>query len=90
MAGNRRRFVTSSGIANLKDCSSLRRLYVHDVNLSGDALPWLSGLKKLEALSLQRTGIDGAILKNLKSPDLVVLNLSGDKYRMRTSIKSRP
>ncbi len=71
--------VTSSGIANLKNCRSLRRLYVHDINLSGDALPWLSDLTKLEALSLQHTGIDGSILKNLKSPDLVVLNLSGDK-----------
>ena len=71
--------VTSSGIANLKNCPSLRRLYVHDVNLGGDVLPWLSELKNLEALSLQRTGINGAVLKNLKSPDLVVLNLSGDK-----------
>jgi len=63
----------------LKNCPSLRRLYVHDVNLGGDVLPWLSELKNLEALSLQRTGINGAVLKNLKSPDLVVLNLSGDK-----------
>jgi Leucine-rich repeat (LRR) protein len=71
--------VTSSGIANLKNCPSLRRLYVHDINLAGDALPWLSELKNLEALSLQRTGIDGAVLKNLKSPSLAVLNLSGNK-----------
>ena len=71
--------VTGSGVANLKNCPLLRRLYVHDVNLSGDALPWLADLKNLEALSLQRTGIDGTVLKNMKSPALVVLNLSGDK-----------
>jgi len=71
--------VSPSGIANLKNCRALRRLYLHDINLSGDALPWLSDLTKLEALSLQHTGVDGSILKNLKSPDLVVLNLSGDK-----------
>ena len=71
--------VTASGIANLKNCPLLRRLYVHDINLAGDALPWLSELKNLEALSLQRTGIDGAVLKSLKSSSLAVLNLCGNK-----------
>jgi Leucine-rich repeat (LRR) protein len=71
--------VTRSGMASLKNCPSLRRLYVHDIDLSGDALEWLASLTNLEALSLQRTGIDGAVLKNLKAPALTVLNLSGDK-----------
>lgn len=70
--------VTSTGIAHLKDCPALRRLYVHDVNLNGDSLQWLANLKNLEALSLQRTRVDGKILKNLKSSGLVVLNLSGN------------
>jgi Leucine-rich repeat (LRR) protein len=71
--------ITRTGIANLKNCPSLRRLYVHDIDLSGDSLAWLSNLKNLEALSLQRTGIDGTVLKNLNAPNLAVLNLSGDK-----------
>jgi internalin A len=71
--------VTAPGIANLKKCPLLRRLYVHDVTIGGDSLPWLSDLKNLEALSLQRTGMDGTALKNLKSPNLAVLNLSGNK-----------
>jgi hypothetical protein len=71
--------VTRSGMASLKNCPSLRRLYVHDIDLGGDALEWLASLTHLEALSLQRTGVDGAVLKNLKAPDLAVLNLSGDK-----------
>jgi internalin A len=71
--------ITPSGIASLKNCPLLKRLYLHDLNLGGDALPWLADLKNLEALSLQRTGIDGAVIKNLKSPALTVLNLSGDK-----------
>jgi Leucine-rich repeat (LRR) protein len=70
--------VTRAGLENLKDCTALRRLYVHDINLAGDPLAWLSNLKNLEALSLQRTRIDGSVLKNLKSPGLTVLNLSGD------------
>lgn len=70
---------TAAGLANLKGCTALKRLYVHDIGLNGDALPWLASLGKLEALSLQRTGIDGKVLKNIKSPELVVLNLSGDK-----------
>jgi Leucine-rich repeat (LRR) protein len=71
--------VTRSGLANLKSCRALRRLYVHDIDLSGDSLSWLSSLTNLEALSLQHTGIDGKALKNLKAPSLVVLNLSGDR-----------
>jgi internalin A len=71
--------VTRSGLAGLKHCPSLRRLYVHDIDLSGDALEWLANLTKLEALSLQRTGINGTVLKNLKAPALIVLNLSGNK-----------
>jgi len=70
---------TAAGLANLKDCPGLRRLYLHDIALAGDSLAWLSNLTKLEALSLQRTGINGTPLKNLKAPALVVLNLSGDK-----------
>lgn len=71
--------VTAAGLTNLKNCPMLRRLYLHDIDLGGDSLVWLSNLTKLEALSLQRTGINGAPLKNLKAPALVVLNLSGDK-----------
>ena len=70
--------VTPSGIAALKNCTALRRLYVHDIDLKGDSLDWLSALADLEALSLQRTGINGSVLKNIKASDLVVLNLSGD------------
>jgi hypothetical protein len=71
--------VTPSGIARLKGCSTLRRLYVHDINLGGDELAWLSNLLQLEALSLQRTGIDGKALKNIKATEtLAVLNLSGN------------
>ncbi len=71
--------VTRSGIASLKSCTALRRLYVHDIDLNGDALEWLASLTNLEALSLQRTGIDGTALKNIKAPALAVLNISGDK-----------
>jgi len=72
--------VTPSSMAHLKDCPSLRRLYMHDINLSGDELTWLSSLSRLEALSLQRTGIDGKCLKNISAADtLTVLNLSGNK-----------
>jgi hypothetical protein len=70
--------VTPAGIASLKSCTALKRLYIHDINLAGDDLAWLSSLASLEALSLQRTGIDGRVLKGLKAADLVVLNLSGD------------
>jgi hypothetical protein len=71
--------VTAAGIAHLEDCSELRRLYIHDIKLSGDELAWLAGLTKLEALSLQRTGINGKIFRNLKCLNtLAVLNLSGN------------
>jgi hypothetical protein len=71
--------VSPAGVAHLKDCSELRRLYIHDIRLNGDDLAWLAGLTKLEALSLQRTGIDGKVLKNLTSlGTLTVLNLSGN------------
>jgi Leucine-rich repeat (LRR) protein len=70
--------VTRSGIANLKNCPALRRLYLHDIDLGGDSLGWLADLKNLEALSLQRTKIDGTMLKSLKTSDIAVLNLSGN------------
>ena len=57
--------VSASGAAHLKGCTALKRLYLHDINLAGDELSWLSSLKELEALSLQRTGIHGAFIKNL-------------------------
>lgn len=69
--------VTLAGLKNLEKCVSLKRLYVHDINLKGGELAWLSALKKLEALSLQRTAIDGKFLKHLNTVDsLKVLNLS--------------
>jgi hypothetical protein len=69
--------VTSAGISQLKGCLSLKRLYIHDINLEGDDLSWVSALTKLEALSLQRTRLNGNALKNLKGLGaLVVLNLS--------------
>jgi hypothetical protein len=70
--------VTAAGAAKLKGCTELRRLYIHDVSLAGDKLQWLTALTKLEALSLQRTGIDASIMGNIKAPGLVVLNLSGN------------
>jgi hypothetical protein len=71
--------VTSSGAASLKSCASLKRLYIHDIDLKGDSLEWLANLAQLEALSLQRTKIDGRFLKNLKANGtLTVLNLSGN------------
>ena len=70
--------VTASGVAHLKECATLKRLYIHDVNLKDDPLEWLSRLTNLEALSLQRTGIDGRALRNITSPNLVVLNVSGN------------
>lgn len=70
--------VTAAGLAHLGDCRALRRLYIHDVSLDGDALQWLADLR-LEALSLQRTGIGGGVLEQLKSSaTLTVLNLSGN------------
>jgi len=70
--------VSVTGAAHLKGCAELKRLYVYDVNLAGDKLQWLAALTKLEALSLQRTGIDVSIMENIKAPGLVVLNLSGN------------
>ena len=71
--------ITAAGLAHLKDCSALRRLYIHDVSLGTDSLSWLAALR-LEALSLQRTGLVGASLKQLKSTGtLTVLNLSGNQ-----------
>ena len=70
--------VSAAGAAHLKGCPELRRLYIHDIKLAGDKLQWLASLTKLEALSLQRTGIDASIMGNIKAPELVVLNLSGN------------
>jgi hypothetical protein len=71
--------VSASGLAALNNCPSLRRLYIHDIRLAGDELAWLASLTKLEALALQRTGIDGRVLKNIKAGStLAVLNLSGN------------
>ena len=69
--------VSAAGIAQLKSCTALRRLYIHGINLQGDDLSWLPGLDRLEALSLRQTKIDGKALKNLTAlKSLVVLNLS--------------
>jgi len=70
--------VSAAGAAHLKGCPELKRLYIYDINLSGDRLQWLAALTRLEALSLQRTGINAAIMENIKAPNLVVLNLSGN------------
>ncbi len=74
--------VTSAGMAHLKDCRALRRLYVHDVKLRDDSLACLSSLRSLEALSLQNTGITGKGLEHLNAAGtLKVLNLSGNEIR---------
>ncbi len=71
--------VTAAGVAHLKGCSSLKRLYIHDVQLGDHALSFLSALPHLEALSLRRTGVTGKALDELKAAaGLKVLNLSGD------------
>jgi hypothetical protein len=68
--------VTGAGMGRLKGCVALRRLYIHDVDLSKDALTWIAELR-LEALSLQRTAVDAMALKQLKAAAaLTVLNLS--------------
>jgi hypothetical protein len=73
---------TAAGMAHLKDCHALRRLYIHDVKLGDDALTCLSSLRRLEALSLRGTGITGKTLKHLNAAGtLRVLNLSGDEIR---------
>ncbi len=69
--------VTPAGLAQLKACAALKRLYVHDVDLSDHDPTWLSGLVRLEALSLQRTRIPGRALKRVAATGLRVLNLSG-------------
>jgi hypothetical protein len=71
--------ISPSEIAKLKGCASLARLYIHDIHLGNDEQTWLSSLTKLEALSLQRTGITGNVLKNLSAENLTVLNLSGNE-----------
>jgi hypothetical protein len=71
--------ITPDGMKHLGKCPSLKRLYVHDINLKGAELEWLSNLDKLAALSLQHTKIDGKFLRHLNAVDsLKVLNLSGD------------
>jgi hypothetical protein len=72
--------VTAAGMAHLKGCTALRRLYVHDVHVGNDALAILTNIPRLEALSLQHTGIIGKGLKYLKpGGTLRVLNLSGNE-----------
>ncbi len=71
--------VTEKGIAHLRGCSALTRLYLHDIHLTDDALAVLARMPRLEALALQRTGVTGRVLRYLKAPGtLRVLNLSGD------------
>ncbi len=68
--------VTAAGTGHLKGCVALRRLYIHDVDLSKDPLTWITDLR-LEAISLQRTAVDAKALKQLKAAaTLAVLNLS--------------
>jgi len=68
---------TAAGLKYLGQCVSLKRLYLHDINLSGNALTWLSSLKELEALSLYCTDSDGSVLDNIKAANsLTVLNLT--------------
>ncbi len=73
--------VTDEGMRHLKDCRGLKRLYVHDVRLNGSWLSALGDLTRLEALSLQRTGMYAKALSGLRAPSLRVLNLSGDFVR---------
>lgn len=71
--------ITQSGVAHLKDCSQLRRLYIHEVRLTDRALSFLGNLQHLEALSLRSTGITGKGLKHLRTTGpLRVLNLTSD------------
>jgi hypothetical protein len=71
--------LSSSGMAHIKDCPALKRLFIHDIDLSNDSLQWLAPLTRLESLSLQRTGINGSVLGNIKAVDtLRALNLSGN------------
>jgi Leucine-rich repeat (LRR) protein len=74
--------VTSAGTAQLKGCTGLKRLYLHDIDLTGDTLDWLQALKNLEALSLKNTKIDGKSLKNVTElPVLAVLNVSDNNIQ---------
>ena len=70
--------VTATGVAHLKGCPEMKRLYIYDINLAGDKLQWLEALTRLEALSLQRTGVDASVMESIKSSNLSVLNLSGN------------
>jgi hypothetical protein len=71
--------VSSTGLAHLGKCTSLRRLFIHDIALHDDDLTFLSKLLQIQALSLQRTGITGKALQYLKMDNsLTILNLSGD------------
>ncbi len=68
--------ITVAGMSRLKGCVALRRLYIHDIDLTKDSLAWITDLK-LEALSQQRTDVNAAGLKQLKAASaLTVLNLS--------------
>jgi hypothetical protein len=70
--------ITASGMAALKGCTALTRLYIHDVNLDNDSMTWISGLR-LEALSLQRTQLSPKAVPQVSGiGTLVVLNLSGN------------
>ncbi len=70
--------VTAAGMAYLQNSAALRRLYVHDINLPGDPFDWIRDLR-LEALSLQNTGISGKALGQIKvTGALKVLNLSNN------------
>jgi hypothetical protein len=71
--------VSSTGLAHLGNCTSIRRLFIHDIALQDNDLKFLSKLLHVEALSLQRTGITGRVLQYLKMGNtLTILNLSGD------------
>jgi hypothetical protein len=72
--------VTAGGLASLKGCRALKRLYVHDLEMGDDVLAFLSDLTRLESLSLQRTRVTGRFLRFLSSSGpLSVLNLTGNK-----------
>ncbi len=71
--------VTASGFVHLAECTALKRLYLHDIALGDDA-PWLGRLTRLQALSLERTGIGGRTLAHLNAArTLMVLNLGGNE-----------
>ena len=71
--------LSERGLSHLKKCTAIKRLYIHDMNLKGEELSWISSLNQLEALALQNTQIDGRFLKHLGAENtLKVLNLSGN------------